>query len=149
MLEIPIDDVTTPIRRPLHPETPVREAAQRLRDPDVPALVVLDAESPVGIVTESDIVAFVAETRGSHPVSAIMSAPVSTIAPSESIVTAAERMRADGVKHLVVADGETYRGLVSASTLAPSLSRRRLEIDWRGDPVRIDADEGGVISAGD
>ena len=145
MIEIPIEHALTRSARTLRPKTPVSEAAQRLRDPDVPALVVLEDETVVGIVTESDIVAFVAETLESYPVETIMSAPVTTISPSESITAAAETMRTDGVKHLPVVEGETYCGLVSISTLAPYLSRRRLDIDWQDDPIRIGADDGSGI----
>ncbi|WP_440763853.1 CBS domain-containing protein [Natronorubrum sp. DTA7] len=149
MIDVPIEDVLTRSARTLRPETPVSEAAQRLRDPDVPALVVLEDETVAGIVTESDIVAFVAETLDSHPVETIMSAPVTTISPSESITAAAETMRADGVKHLPVVEGETYCGLVSMSTLSPYLSRRRLDIDWQDDPIRIDADDSAGIPVGE
>ncbi|THE64144.1 CBS domain-containing protein [Salinadaptatus halalkaliphilus] len=137
MIDIPIETVTATTANSIEPKTPVDDAAQRLRDPDVPALVVLEEGTVVGIVTESDIVAFVAETLESHPVETIMSAPVTTVAPSESVTTAARRMRDDGVTHLPVGRGETYCGLVSAETLAPYLSRRRLEIEWHAEPVRI------------
>ncbi|MDQ2051253.1 CBS domain-containing protein [Natronolimnohabitans sp. A-GB9] len=149
MLEIPIEHVLTSASRTLRPETPISEAAQQLRDPEVSALVVLEDKSVVGIVTESDVVAYVAETVAPHPVATIMSSPVATIGPDESIATAARRMGDEGVKQLPVVDGETYRGLVSAEALAPYLSRRRLEIDWQDDPMRIDADDGGVVSTGD
>ena len=141
MIETPIEYVSTEAGRTVEPEMSVSEAAQQLRDPDIPALVVLENEAVVGIVTESDIVAFVAETLEPHSVESVMSSPVTTITPNESVTTAADMMRADGVTHLPVVECGTYRGLVSASTLAPYLSRHRLEIDWQDDPVRIDADD--------
>ena len=144
MIDIPIDCVSTRCAGTVSPETPVSEAADQLRDANVPALVVLEDERVVGIVTESDIVAFVAETLEPHSVEAVMSSPVTTISPGESIAAAADEMRRDGVKHLPVVSDGTYCGLVSASALAPYLSRRRLEIDWQDDPVRIGAAEQGV-----
>ncbi|WP_121741357.1 CBS domain-containing protein [Natronorubrum halophilum] len=141
MIETPIEYVVTQTARTLEPETPVSEAASRLRDPDVSALVVLEDETVVGIVTESEIVAFVAETLEPHPVEAVMSSPVTTVSPSESITDAAAAMRTNGVKQLPVVEGDTYRGLVSATALAPYLSRHRLEIDWRDDPIRIGVDD--------
>ncbi|WP_436345090.1 CBS domain-containing protein [Natronorubrum sp. FCH18a] len=145
MIETPIERVLTRTIRAIQPATSVSEAAQRLRDPDVSVLVVLEDETVVGIVTESDIVAFVAETLEPHPVEAVMSTPVTTISPSESVTTAAETMRANGVKHLPVVEGGTYCGHVSISTLAPYLSRHRLEIDWQDDPIRIGADDSSGI----
>lgn len=108
------------------------------------ALVVLEDETVIGIVTESDVVAFVAETLEPHPVATITSSPVSTISPGESVTTAIGTMRHEGVRHLPVVRGGIYCGLVSAATLAPYLSRRRLEIDWQDDPIWIDADSGAV-----
>ncbi|ADB61879.1 putative signal transduction protein with CBS domains [Haloterrigena turkmenica DSM 5511] len=140
MIDVPLERVLTQPGRTIQPEAPITEAAERLRDPDVSALVVLEDETVVGIVTESDIVAFVAETLEPHPVRTVMSSPVTTISRHESLVAAAETMRTDGVKHLPVVSDGAYCGLVSASTLAPYLSRRRLEIDWEDDPVRIDDD---------
>lgn len=147
MIDLPVEHVLTHAARTVTPEQPTNEAAMVLRDPDVPALVVLEDESVAGIVTESDIVAFVAETLEPHPIEAVMSSPVTTISPNESLVAAAESMRANGVKHLPVVDGETYCGLVSASRLAPYLSRNRLEIDWQDEPIRIDAGEDRGIRA--
>ncbi|ELZ19414.1 signal transduction protein with CBS domains [Haloterrigena salina JCM 13891] len=149
MIDVPLERVLTRSGRTIQPEAPVTEAAERLRDPDVPALVVLEDETVVGIVTESDIVAFVAETLEPHSVGAVMSSPVTTISRHESLVAAAETMRADGVKHLPVVSDGAYYGLVSASTLAPYLSRRRLEIDREDDPIRIDAEDGREIPAGE
>lgn len=145
MIDVRIEAVTTRTGRPLRPETPVSEAAQRLRDADRPALIVLEEESVAGLVTESDLVDFVAEGLEPEPVEAVMSDPVATVAPNESLVTAAEAMRAGGVRHLPVVEEGTYRGLVSASALAPYLSRRRLEFDREDDPIRVDADDGRGI----
>lgn len=145
MIDIPVKRVLRHTAPTITPETPITEAAVKLRSPDVSTLVVLEDETVVGILTESDVVAFVAETLEPHPVKTIMSSPVTTISPGESLVAAAESMRANGVKHLPVVDGETYCGLVSASRLAPYLSRNRLEIDWQDDPIRIDAGEGRGI----
>ncbi|QFU81459.1 CBS domain-containing protein [Natronorubrum aibiense] len=145
MIPIPVEHALSHAARTISLETSTPEAASLLREPDVPALVVLEDESVVGMVTESDIVAFVAETLEPHSVETIMSSPVTTISPTESLVDAAASMRANGVSHLPVVDGQTYCGLVSAATLAPYLSRTRLEIDWQDDPMRIDADDSGGI----
>ncbi|SIR57377.1 CBS domain-containing protein [Natronorubrum thiooxidans] len=145
MIPIPVEHALSHAARTVSPETSTTEAATMLRDPSVPALVVLEDESVVGMITESDIVAFVAETLEPHPVDTIMSSPVTTVSPTESLVDAAESMRANGVSHLPVVDGGAYCGLVSASRLAPYLSRTRLEIEWQDDPMRIDADDSGGI----
>lgn len=137
MIELTVGDVLTDSAHTLAPETPAIEAAQALRDPAVSALVVLDGERVVGVVTESDFVALVAENPDDCSVDAVMSTPVVTVPSTTLITTAAKRMRETGVKRLPVIDDGTYRGLVSATTLRPYLSPRRFEIDWQREPLRL------------
>jgi CBS domain-containing protein len=149
MIETTVETVTTPTGRTITPETPVTEAAEQLRAPDVSVLVVLDAESVVGVVTEGDVVALVAETDERPPVQAIMSAPVTTIPPDATVFEAAGRMRATGVKHLPVVDDGVFRGVVSASSLAPYCSRHNVAVEWADDPLRVDGSESAGVTAGD
>ncbi|MEF8856474.1 MAG: CBS domain-containing protein [Haloplanus sp.] len=133
------------------PTTTSVEAATRLRRADVCALVVRDSsDAVVGIVTESDIVAVVAEGGENPPVESFMSSPVVTVAPTTPVGLAADRMRDAGVTRLVVesrdtadnrtqsGDGARYRGLVTRDDIAPYLSRHRLDVDWKGDPLSLD-----------
>lgn len=142
---------TVELRSPptLTPDTPVSEAAQHLRRPDVPAVVVRDGDAITGTVTESDIVALVAdaETASRPAVSEIASQPV-TIPPSTTLQDAAETMRTAGVAHLVVDDG-SYRGLLSAETLAPYLSRTQLEIERREEPRHLESTGNATLTADD
>lgn len=134
--------------RTLAPETPVTEAAQALRDPAVSALVVLDDEDAVvGIVTESDFVALVAEDPDECSVAAIMSTPVVAVPSTASITAAAKRMRDTGVKRLPVVDNASFRGLVSSTTPLPYLSPHSLEVDWQREPLHLESmDEQHVSS---
>ncbi len=100
MIETTVESVDLRSPPTIAPETPVTEAAHSLRRPTVSALPVLEDESVVGIVTESDIVALVAETDDRPATRTIMSAPVTTISPTATISDAAETMRTHGVKHL-------------------------------------------------
>jgi CBS domain-containing protein len=142
MIETTIEPVLTSDAATVPPDLPAREAAETLRDPSVPALVVLDSgDDVVGIVSDSDFVALVAESPGPVPVEAIMSSPVRTVEPETPLGLAADRMNEAGVKHLpVVEDGE-YRGLVTLEAMAPFLSRNRLRVAWKGDPIHIDTEE--------
>lgn len=138
-----IETVTSDAAKTVSPETPASDAAEQLRDPAVPALVVLDGDGGVaGIVTESDFVALVAETHESVTVDAIMSTPVTTVPPGMPVGLAADRMNEAGVKHLPVVEDGTYRGLVSLDSLGPFLSRTRLNVTWKGNPTSIDPVEG-------
>lgn len=121
------------------PDCSLSAAASTLRQPDVPALIVGTSSTELtGVVTESDVVAVVAEEGFSEPVEAYMSTPVVTVRPSTTVGLAADRMRDASVTLLPVVDetGE-YRGLVTRESLAPYLSRQRLDVTWEGDPLTL------------
>lgn len=149
MIETSVETVADSSARTIAPETPVSEAAEALRSPEVRALVVRDAETVVGIVTESDVVAMVAETDARPSVGEIMSSPVTTVSPGASVRDAARKMRSVGVRHLPLVDDGVYLGLVSAEALAPYLSRHNVEVEWTDDPMTIDAAEGTEATASD
>lgn len=138
MIETTIEPVLTDTAT-VSPALPAPEAAETLRDPSVPALVVLGSDGEVvGIVSDSDFVALVAESPGTVPVEAIMSSPVRTVAPGTPLGLAADRMSDAGVKHLPVVEEGEFRGIVTLEAVAPFLSRNRLRIAWKGEPVHID-----------
>lgn len=148
MINIPVSAVMSDAASVVSPDTTTVEAAQELRRPDVPALVVCDATGAVaGIVTEADIVAVVAECGGNRPIESFMSTLVETTAPSTPISLAADTMRDAGVTQLpVVAEG-TCTGLVTRDALTPYLSRHRLNIDWNGESLSLDkTDAANAIS---
>lgn len=142
MIETTVEPLVTDDAATVPPELPTPEAAERLREPSVPALVVLDSEdSVVGIVSDSDFVALVAESPGSVPVETIMSSPVRTVGPGTPLGLAADRMNEAGVKHLPVVEEGAYLGLITLEAMAPFLSRNRLRVAWKGDPIHIDTEE--------
>lgn len=149
MIETTVENVEIGSPPTIGPDTPVNEAAQHLRRPEVSALPVLEDDAVVGIVTGSDVVALVAETDERPPVHAIMSTPVTTVSPTATLDAAAETMRANGVRHLPVLSDGVYLGLLSAQTLEPYLSRRKLEIEWQGEPAHVDPDESRELTTGD
>ncbi|QLG49080.1 CBS domain-containing protein [Natrinema halophilum] len=147
MIETTVESVGLCPSVTIAPDTSVTEAARQLRRTDVPALVVIESDAVVGVVSESDLVAMVAETDERPTVRALMSTPVTTTTPSATLSEAAETMRASGVKHLPVVSDGRFRGLLSARALAPYLPRHRLEIEWRDEPMRLEsADDLGVTS---
>jgi CBS domain-containing protein len=147
MIEIPVSSLVTDVST-VEPETSAVEAAGYLRQPEEPALVVREGEDVVGVVTESDIVAVVAEGGSNPRVASFMSAPVVSVPPSTHVGLAADRMRDAGVGLLPVVDEDgIYRGVVTKEALAPYLSRHRLEITWDSDPLTLGGSDGSA-SAG-
>jgi CBS domain-containing protein len=107
----------------------LREAAQRLLEHDIGAIVVVDEETRLeGILTATDFVRTVADRDGYGPqtlVSTAMSTDVVTATASESVEVAADRMLESGHYHLPVLDGETVIGIVTAADLAAYVSTVR------------------------
>ncbi|WP_256296623.1 CBS domain-containing protein [Haloarchaeobius salinus] len=140
MIEIPVHGALTDGAVVARPDCSLPEAAGYLRDPDVPALVVRDGPDGVaGIVTESDLVAAVAEEGFTLPVGEVMSTPVVTVRPTMPVGLAADRMRKAGIGVLPVVDGDgEYHGVVTRGTLAPYVTRGRLDTTWDAEPLRLD-----------
>lgn len=138
MIDVPVTAAMTQAAPIVPPDTSAVDAADHLRDPEVPALLVgNDPESVWGIITESDMVAAVAEQCIDHPVESFMSTPLLTTNPTTPVGLAADRMRQQGITTLPVVEDGTYVGLTTRETLGPYLSRRRLEIDWTGEPLSV------------
>lgn len=98
------------------------EAAKKMRDKRVSALVVIDKKHddsvPLGILTERDLVYRIcAEARSSKEVmvNEIMSSPVATIDPRSTVGVAADLMLSNKVRHLIVLNSEKQM----VGTLAP------------------------------
>lgn len=149
MIERQVRDVATPRAPTISSATSARDAARLLTRSDVLAVVVLEDDAIEGILTRSDIVSMVAQTSAPLDVGAVMSTPVRTVSPETTLSEAADTMRAYGIEHLPVVEGTDYAGLVSAKTLAPFLSRRRLDIVPKEEPSRIEFTDIAGMTTGD
>lgn len=108
------------------PATTIREIAALLFDNRIGAVLVCEAGSIFGIVSERDIVAglhrhgpAVLDTAAD----AVMSAPVVTATPQTTIVAAMGVMTNRRIRHLPVVDDGALLGLVSIGDLV----KRRIE----------------------
>lgn len=105
------------------PETTVVEAARRMHERRVGAVVVLDRERLVGILTERDVLRAVATGDVDGPVSSAMTRAPETVEPAESAGHAAALMIHGGFRHLPVVDDDTVVGMISIRDLV------RLSVD--------------------
>jgi CBS domain-containing protein len=127
-----LDVGTTPvsaIMRPAvfcEPDAPLREAAGKLDQPGVSALLLRIAEdgggneaSGVAILTDADVRAWVAHGGGSldAPARAAARRPVPTVPVAQLAIEATVDMLAAGSDHMAVRDGETLCGTLSATDL--------------------------------
>ncbi len=99
------------------PTTTIVEAAARMHERRVGAVVVVDGGRLLGILTERDVLAAVATGRLDVPVADAMSHGPETIGPDESAGHAAALMIHGGFRHLPVVEGGEVVGMVSIRDL--------------------------------
>lgn len=108
------------------PETPVRTIAQLLHDHRIGAVLVMAADSIVGLVSERDICRCLHTHGGAildEQARDIMTTPVITASLRTSLAEAMEIMTDRRFRHLPVMDGSTLIGIVSIGDLV----KRRIE----------------------
>lgn len=101
------------------PDDTLLAGAERMHWYQIGALSVYEQHRLVGIVTERDIVAALAE--GADPkttrVADYMTELPVTVSPDEDVTVAASRMAELGVRHLPVVDGHQLVGMLSMRDL--------------------------------
>ena len=102
----------------------ITEAAKMMEDAKVGAVIVMENNTPVGIVTDRDFaVKVVAHAYdGSTPVKQIMSSPLVSINSDESVRTAADLMHDRGMRKLPVIDDENVVGIITATDIVNLLA---------------------------
>ncbi len=102
----------------------VNEAAKMMEDAKVGAIIVMENNVPVGIVTERDlavkVVAHAYQITAS--VKQIMSSPLFSINSDESVRTAADLMHERGIRKLPVIDDENVVGIITAMDIVNLLA---------------------------
>jgi CBS domain-containing protein len=107
----------------VEPTTSVLDAARRMHERRVGAVVVLDGRRLAGILTERDILRAVAEGRVDGSVADSMTHSPDTIDAGDEAGHAAVLMIHGGFRHLPVVDGENVVGMISIRDLV------RLSVD--------------------
>ncbi|RDZ63567.1 inosine-5-monophosphate dehydrogenase [Haloferax sp. Atlit-12N] len=103
----------------------VADCARTMLREGAGSVVVMADGGPAGIVTESDALrAGVASGKplAAVPARAVMSSPIKWVRPDSTTRVAAEKMREQRVKKLVVVDGAEMVGIVTATDIAFHLS---------------------------
>ena len=110
----------------------VREAIQLMSDTNIGAVLVTEDGTPTGIFTERDYLRKIAlKGRSSKQtlLHEVMSSPLITVQPDDSIDSAMETMTTCRCRHLVVTEGDTLEGIVSLGDLVKhSLMEKEAEV---------------------
>ena len=109
----------------------VIEAATLMSQNDIGDLVVMENNTPVGIVTERDFVRRVLAVGKSTTtrISEVMSTPLRVIDPEAPIKEAARRMVNKGIRRLAVIENNKLVGIITATDFARYLGKKTLSDD--------------------
>jgi len=102
------------------PRETVRETAKLMRDKKIAAVLVMEDERLVGIITERDMTTRVIAAglnADTTVVGSVMTANPDTLAPDDNASDAINMMRKRNYRHLPVVDGTRVVGMVSVRDL--------------------------------
>ena len=102
----------------------INEAAKMMEDAKVGAVIVMENNTPIGIVTDRDFaVKVVAHAyQITTPVKQIMTSPLFSINSDESVRTAADLMHDRGIRKLPVINDEKVVGIITATDIVNLLA---------------------------
>ncbi len=107
----------------ISPDATVFDALQLMADKDIGALVVMEHDRPVGVVSERDYTRkVILRGRSSHdtPVRSIMTAAFAAAPPHVSVDTCMTLMTSLRTRHVLIIEGDDLRGIVSIGDLIKS-----------------------------
>lgn len=114
------------------PENTVYEAIEKMAGKDIGALLVMEGEQLLGIITERDYrnkVILKGRTSRTTPVKDIMSTGVYCVEPSETVETCMALMTDRKFRHLPVIENDKVAGVISIGDLVKAvISKQKVEI---------------------
>ena len=112
------------------PDEPVLRAMEMMSTREVGALLVMERGEVVGVISERDYarkVILMNRSSRDTPVRDIMSSPVLSVAPSESVHHCMQVMTNERVRHLPVISGGKVLGVLSIGDLVKALLQEQSE----------------------
>ena len=116
-----VKDVMSRNVRTVEADSSMKAAAKAMARWKIGSLVIVEGNSPVGIITEGDISRIVA--RGSNPGSTSVSAgrkKLMSVSPGERIEVAAMIMADNGIKKLPVLEARKLIGIITQTDIVNS-----------------------------
>ncbi len=115
-------------------EQPVLEAVRLMAEHHIGAVLVMQGDDLIGIASERDYarkVVLQGRSSSDTPVSAIMSAPVICVTPSDSVNDCMSLMTERHIRHLPVFEGRQVIGVISIGDLVKELiEEQKQEISY-------------------
>ena len=103
----------------LDKSTSLQEAAERMKKLNVGCVIVTEGNNPIGIITERDFVTKIAaEGRPLFTeIKEVMSSPLVTIEPEETIWEASELMKEKSIHKLPVKENDEIVGIITTTDI--------------------------------
>jgi len=107
----------------------IMSACKVMRDNDIGCVVVVNIqdkeETPVGIITERDIIRILGEMgiEFRTPLTKFMSKPIVSIQPNSSIREAIQLMNSHKIRRLIVVDGNGMIGIITEKDIFREISK--------------------------
>jgi CBS domain-containing protein len=124
----------------VEPQAAVLEAIRAMAEHRVGALLVMRGGELLGVVSERDYtrkVILLGRASGDTPVSTIMSSPVITVSPDDSVSHCMQLMTDRHVRHLPVLEGGRVIGMVSIGDLVKTvIAEQRAQIEQLENYIR-------------
>ena len=106
----------------------IRMAVKKMVHGDIGAVIVTEKDKPIGILTERDILKFIANEKmdlDNSKVENIMSAPLISVDSSSSLEEAAGVMLTNNIRRLIIKEKDEYVGIISQRELQRFITELR------------------------
>lgn len=120
-MPLTVRDVMTPDPVTLKAQAPVVEAAKKMKERDIGAVIVLDGDEVCGVVTDRDLVVrVIADGRDPRGVRLhdVCSRELASVSPDDDLTRAGKLMRERAVRRLPVVENGRPVGILSMGDLA-------------------------------
>lgn len=114
----------------LGPQASVYDALRMMSDKDVGALIIMEGDKMVGIMSERDYarkVVLLGKTSRETHVSEIMSKMVFTLHPDQTVEEAMDLMTAKHIRHLPVVEDDKVLGIISIGDVVKAIIYQQRE----------------------
>ena len=121
-----VRDVMSKAVKVVRPDTSMKEVVATMNKFSIGSIVVVQAERPVGIITERDILRRLVEpclAPETLRAREVMTSPVITISENASIDEAAKHMTKKRIKRLLVVDNEKLAGILTYTDIVTQVPK--------------------------